>query len=86
MSFVNAVTIPRLALSNVPAAEKSVHVINRNFEGGNVWTTLSINDSDSGEFREGVSDEHQEKKNLETKRQISFQEEALYLETTKINP
>jgi len=71
--------IPWPKLSNVPAAEDSVLGSTRNFEDGNASTNVSINDSDSDEFREGVSDERQVKKNLGTKRKINFQEEALRL-------
>jgi len=81
MSFVNAVTIPRPTLSNAPAAEEYVLGITRNFTDGIASTNVSINDND--EFSEGISGERQVRKNLGTKRQINFQEEALYLEKRK---
>ena len=62
MSFVNAVIIPRLTLSNVPADEKSVHGSIPNLEDGNTSANVSIDDNDNGELSEGVSDERQVKK------------------------
>jgi len=76
--------IPRPTQSNVPAAEKSVFGSAPNVEDGNVSTNVPINDSDNDEFSEGVSDEHQVKKNLGRKRKINFQEEDLHLETRKV--
>ena len=84
MLFVNAVMIPRPTLSNVSEAEESVLGSTRNFEDGNASTNFSVNDSDSDEFSEGVSDERQVKENLGTKRKLNFQEEALHLEKRKI--
>jgi hypothetical protein len=55
-----------------------------NLKDGNASTNVSINDNDSDEFSEGISDERQIKKNLGTKRDINFQEEALHLEKMKI--
>jgi hypothetical protein len=46
----------------------------------NAATNVSVNDNDNDEFSEGVSDEHQAKENLKTKRKINFQEVALHLE------
>jgi hypothetical protein len=51
---------------------------------GNASTIVLINDHDSDEFSEGVSDKRQAKKNLGTKRKINFQEESLHLEKKKI--
>jgi len=85
ISFVNAVMIPRPTLSNVPAAEESVHGSTRNLEDGIASTNVSINDNDNDKFSEGVSDERQVKKNLGAKRKINFQEEAVDLEKRKIN-
>jgi len=81
MSFVNAVMIPRLTLSNVPAASSVLGSI-RNLEDGNVSTNVSMNDNDNDEFSDGGggSDKRQVKINLGTKRKINFQEEALHLE------
>ena len=84
MSFVNAVMIPRPTLSNIAAAEESVLGSTRNLEDGNASTNVSINDKHSDEFSEGVSHEHQVKKNLGTKRKINFQEEPLHLQKRKI--
>ena len=84
MSFMNAVMKPWPTPSNVPAAEESVLGSSRNFDDGNSSTNVPINDSDSDEFSEGVSDERQVKKNLGTKRKINFQEETLHLEKRKI--
>ena len=53
-------------------------------EDDNGSTNVSINDDDSDEFSEGVSDEGQVKKNLGTIRKINFQVEALHLEKRKI--
>jgi len=55
-----AVMIPRLTLSNVPAAEESAFGNSPNFEDDNISTYVSIND-DNDEFSEGVSNEHQSK-------------------------
>jgi len=84
MSFVNAVRIPRPTLSYVPAVEESVFGSTRNLEDVTAATDVPINDSDNGEFSEGVSDERQVKKNRGTKRKINFQEEALHLEKRKL--
>ena len=84
MSFMNAVMIPRPTLSNVPAADESALGSTPNLEDDNASTNVSINDNDSDEFSEGVSDERQPKKNLGTKRKINFQEEALHLEKRKV--
>lgn len=46
----------------------------------NAATNASVNDNDNDEFGEGVSDEHQTKENLRTKRKINFQEASLLLE------
>jgi len=83
MMFVNAVMIPRPTLLNVLRAEESVLESNPNLKDGNDSTNVYINDKDIDEFNEGVSDERQSKKNLGTKRNINFQDEALYLEKTK---
>ena len=80
---MNVVIIPRPTLSNEPAAS-SVPGSTPNLEDGNASTNVSINDNYNDESSEGVSDEHQVKKNLGTKRKINIQEEALYLEKTKI--
>ena len=69
--------------SNAPAASSALGST-RNLEDGNAKTNVSINDKDNDEFSEGVSDERQVKKNLGTKRNMKFQEEALHLETRKI--
>jgi hypothetical protein len=84
MSLVNAVMIPRSTLSNVPMAEESAIGSTPNLEDGNASTNVSINDNDNDYFSDGVSDEHQVKKNLGTKREIQFQEEALHLEKRNI--
>jgi hypothetical protein len=83
MSFMNAVMIPRPTLSNVPAASSDLGSI-PNLYDDNASTNVLINDNDSDEFSEGVSDECQAETNLGTKRKISFQEEALHLEKRKI--
>jgi len=59
MSFVNAVMIPRPSLSNVSGAEESVLDSTPNLKDGIASTNVSINDNDSDEFIEGVSDERQ---------------------------
>jgi hypothetical protein len=84
MSFVNVVIIPRPKLSNVPAVEESFLGSTRNFEDGIASTNVSINNNDSDEFSEGVSDKRQVKKSLGTKTEGNFQEEALDLEKRKI--
>ena len=56
----------------------------RNLEDGNASINVSINDNDSDELIEGVSDELQVKKNLGTKSKINFEKEALHLEKRKI--
>jgi hypothetical protein len=84
MSFVNAVTIPRLTLSNVPATEESVLGVSRNLQHGNASTNISLYDNDSDEFIEGVPDERQVNKYLGTKRKINFQGEDLHLQKRKI--
>jgi len=73
ISFVNAVIIPQPTLSNDPAAS-SVLGSTPNLEDCNASTNVSINDTDNDKYSEGVSDEHQVKKNLGTKRKINFQE------------
>jgi len=83
MTFVNSVMNPRPPLSHVPATEETFLGSTRNLEGGNASTDVSINDNDSDEFSEGVSDERQIKKNLGTKRQIKYQAENLHLEKRK---
>ena len=55
-----------------------------NLEDENPSTNVSINDNDNDEFSKGAFDEHQAKKNLRTKGNINFQEEALHLEKSKI--
>ena len=78
------VIIPRPTLSNVPAAEESALGSTPHLENDNVSTNVSINDNDNDEFCEGVSDERQAEKNLGTRRKITFQEKALYLQKGKI--
>jgi len=46
----------RLTLSNVPAAEESAFASTPNLEDDNASTNVSIDDNDSDEFAEGVSD------------------------------
>jgi len=70
--------------SNVPAAEESATGCTPNLEDDNASTNVSIDDNDSDEFVEEVSDEQQAKKYLGTNRKINFQEEALHLEKRKI--
>jgi hypothetical protein len=81
---MNAVMIQRPTLSDVPVAEESALGSIPKLEDDNTSTHVSINDNDSDEFIEGVSDEHQPKKNLGTKRKINSQAEALHLEKRKI--
>jgi len=87
MSFVNAVMIQRLTLSNVPAAS-SVLGSTQNLEDGSASTKVSMNDNDNDEFSEGGgegrSDKRQVKINLWTERKKNLQEEALHLEKRKI--
>jgi len=64
--------------------QESVLESTPNLKDGNASTNVSINDNDSDEFSEGISDECQIKKNLGTKRYINFQEEAFHLEKMKI--
>jgi hypothetical protein len=52
----------------------------QNLEDGNASTNVSINDNDMDGFNEGVSDEHQAKKCLGTKRKINCQEEVYRVE------
>ena len=84
MSFVNAVMMARPTLSNVPAAEESALGSTQNFEQSIALTNVSINDNNNDEFSEGGSNERQVKKNVGTKRQINFREEALHLEKRKM--
>jgi len=84
MSFMNAVMIPRPTLSDVPVAEESALGSTPKLEDDNTSTNVSINDNDIGEFSEGISGEHQPKRDIGTKRGISSQAEALHLERGRI--
>jgi len=64
------VIIRQPTLSNVPAAEVSALGSTPNLEYDSASTNVSINDNDNDEFSEGVSDERQVNKNLETRKKI----------------
>ena len=63
----STVMIPRATLSDVTAAEGSALGSTPNIEDDNASTNDSINDNNSDEFSEGISDEDQAQKSLGTK-------------------
>jgi hypothetical protein len=64
--------------------EESVLESTPNLKDGNASTNVLINDNGNDKFSEGISYVRQIKKNLGTKRDINFQDEAFHLEKMKI--